>query len=167
MRMGAHAWLLFATIITELLVIRKWGKNIYTQQFPIHIKWSLTIGTTLLVLYPLTRVNIHILFTIRRVAFITIIVRNPECTALSTPASKRISFKSTMMAFLKDCARLYPSLAFLGSYAHVSFSLIHLLLHFFNTIAYLRLLTLTHYKPPRFSQLCNYFDLFARYWHLM
>ena len=55
--MGAHAWLLLATMVTELLVIRKWGKNIYTQPFPKHIKWSITIGILLLALYPVTKVR--------------------------------------------------------------------------------------------------------------
>lgn len=55
--MGAHAWLLLATMVTELLVIRKWGKNIYTQPFPTYIKLSLIFGATLLVLYPLTKVS--------------------------------------------------------------------------------------------------------------
>lgn len=55
--MGAHAWLLLATMVTELLVIRKWGKNIYTQPFPQHIKWGISIGVSLLVLYPLTKVR--------------------------------------------------------------------------------------------------------------
>jgi len=57
-RMGAHAWLLLATIVTELLVIRKWGKNIYTQPFPTYIKWALSIGSGLLALYPLTRFGV-------------------------------------------------------------------------------------------------------------
>jgi len=57
-RMGAHAWLLLATMVTELLVIRKWGKNIYTQPFPHYIKWGISIGVSLLVLYPLTKFGI-------------------------------------------------------------------------------------------------------------
>ena len=56
-RMGAHAWLLLATIVTELLVIRKWGKNIYTQPFPTYVKYSLITGFTLLGVYPLTKVG--------------------------------------------------------------------------------------------------------------
>lgn len=55
--MGAHAWLLLATIVTELLVIRKWGKTVFTQPFPTYIKWSLTFGFGLLALYPLARVS--------------------------------------------------------------------------------------------------------------
>lgn len=57
MRMGQHAWLLLATVVTELLVIRKWGKHIYTAPFPKHIKWAWTIGATLLILYPSIRVR--------------------------------------------------------------------------------------------------------------
>ena len=51
-RMGQHAWLLLATVVTELLVIRKWGKHIYTKPFPKHVKWAWTVGATILILYP-------------------------------------------------------------------------------------------------------------------
>ena len=60
--MGAHAWLLLATIVTELLVIRKWGRAVFTQPFPLHIKWGLSIGVSLLVLYPVTKASIHHLY---------------------------------------------------------------------------------------------------------
>ena len=56
-RMGQHAWLLLATVVTELLVIRKWGKHIYTKPFPEHVKWGWGIGLTLLILYPTIRVS--------------------------------------------------------------------------------------------------------------
>ena len=55
--MGAHAWLLLATIVTELLVIRKWAKGIYMEPFPVYVKWAWSIGAMLLVLYPLRRVR--------------------------------------------------------------------------------------------------------------
>ncbi|TDL17759.1 phosphatidylserine synthase 2 [Rickenella mellea] len=51
-RMGQHAWLLLATIVTELLVIRKWSRDIFTEPFPTHVKWGLGIASSLLVLYP-------------------------------------------------------------------------------------------------------------------
>ncbi|THH05664.1 hypothetical protein EW145_g4634 [Phellinidium pouzarii] len=56
-RMGAHVWLLLATVVTEVLVIRKWSTNIFTEPFPKYVKWGWGIGATLLVLYPLTRVS--------------------------------------------------------------------------------------------------------------
>ena len=56
--MGQHAWLLLATIVTELLVIRKWSKGLFTEPFPAHIKWCTAIGTALLVLYPIFNVSI-------------------------------------------------------------------------------------------------------------
>lgn len=55
-RMGAHTWLLLATIVTELLVIRKWVKSINMEPFPIYVKWAWSIGAVLLVLYPLSHV---------------------------------------------------------------------------------------------------------------
>lgn len=55
--MGAHAWLLLATIVTELLVIRKWTKNMVMEPFPTKVKWAWSIGAVLLVLYPLGRVR--------------------------------------------------------------------------------------------------------------
>ncbi|KAI5123136.1 hypothetical protein M0805_000839 [Coniferiporia weirii] len=57
-RMGAHVWLLLATVVTEVLVIRKWSKNIFTEPFPAYVKWGWGIGAALLVLYPLTRFGI-------------------------------------------------------------------------------------------------------------
>jgi len=51
-RMGQHVWLLLATIITEILVIRKWSKGQFPNPVPLTVKWCWAIGTTLLVLYP-------------------------------------------------------------------------------------------------------------------
>ncbi|KAF8581555.1 PSS-domain-containing protein [Ramaria rubella] len=51
-RMGQHAWLLFATVCTEVLLIFKWGRDVFLVPFPPHIKWSLTFGGAAVVLYP-------------------------------------------------------------------------------------------------------------------
>ncbi|QRV77681.1 phosphatidyl serine synthase [Ceratobasidium sp. AG-Ba] len=51
-RMGQHAWLLLATIVTELLIIVKWSRGMFTEPFPTHIKFALSLGSALLVAYP-------------------------------------------------------------------------------------------------------------------
>ncbi|KAG8886587.1 hypothetical protein FRB97_000006 [Tulasnella sp. 331] len=51
-RLGAHAWLLFATILTELLIIVKWSRGLYPAPTPTHVKVGWTIGSMLLVGYP-------------------------------------------------------------------------------------------------------------------
>jgi len=56
-RMGQHVWLLLATVITELLIIRKWSKGMF-QPFPLHVRWFLSILSILLVLYPLVKFGI-------------------------------------------------------------------------------------------------------------
>ena len=56
-RMGAHVWLLLATIITELLVILKWSQGQFTEPFPKAVKWGWGIGLTLLTLYPTIQVS--------------------------------------------------------------------------------------------------------------
>ncbi len=55
--MGQHVWLLLATILTELLVIRKWSVGVFTDPFPRGVKWGLSIGAVLLVLYPVVQVR--------------------------------------------------------------------------------------------------------------
>jgi len=57
-RMGQHAWLLIATICTELLCIIKWGKGQYAEPFPSHIRAFLSVGAFLLVLYPSVRFGV-------------------------------------------------------------------------------------------------------------
>ena len=57
-RMGQHCWLLLATILTELLVIVKWGKGQFPEPLPTHVKWAWGIGGTLLVLYPAVRFGV-------------------------------------------------------------------------------------------------------------
>ncbi|KAJ3973429.1 phosphatidyl serine synthase-domain-containing protein [Lentinula raphanica] len=49
-RMGQHVWLLLATIVTELLVIKKWSKGMF-EPFPKNVQRGWAIGVTLLVLY--------------------------------------------------------------------------------------------------------------------
>lgn len=56
--MGAHVWLLLATILTELLVILKWSKGQFTEPFPKPVKWGWGIGASLLVIYPIVQVSI-------------------------------------------------------------------------------------------------------------
>ena len=58
-RMGQHAWLLLATIITELLVIIKWSRGLFTEPMPGHIKIFLSTLAILLVAYPTIQVSIH------------------------------------------------------------------------------------------------------------
>ena len=56
-RMGQHAWLLFATVCTELLVIFKWSRGMFTEPFPTHIKWFFAVTSFVLVLYPTLKVR--------------------------------------------------------------------------------------------------------------
>ncbi|KAF8510519.1 phosphatidyl serine synthase-domain-containing protein [Hysterangium stoloniferum] len=51
-RMGQHAWLLFATILTEVLLVFKWGRGVFNEPFPTHVKWSLAIGGVTILVYP-------------------------------------------------------------------------------------------------------------------
>ncbi|CAE6482472.1 unnamed protein product [Rhizoctonia solani] len=51
-RMGQHAWLLFATILTELLIIFKWSRGMFPEPFPTHIKFAWSVGSALLIAYP-------------------------------------------------------------------------------------------------------------------
>ncbi|CAE6448392.1 unnamed protein product [Rhizoctonia solani] len=62
-RMGQHAWLLFATILTELLIIFKWSRGMFTEPFPTHIKIAWSIGGALLIAYPSLKFGLP---TIRR-----------------------------------------------------------------------------------------------------
>ncbi|KAG7445614.1 PSS-domain-containing protein [Guyanagaster necrorhizus] len=57
-RMGQHVWLLLATILTEILVIRKWSVGVFTEPFPARVKWGLGTGAVLLVLYPVVQFGI-------------------------------------------------------------------------------------------------------------
>ncbi|KAK0504367.1 phosphatidyl serine synthase-domain-containing protein [Armillaria luteobubalina] len=57
-RMGQHVWLLLATILTELLVIRKWSVGVFTDPFPRGVKWGLGTGAVMLVLYPVVQFGI-------------------------------------------------------------------------------------------------------------
>jgi len=57
-RMGQHAWLLAATICTELLCIVKWTKGLFPEPFPTHIRFFLSFGCALLVVYPLIQFGV-------------------------------------------------------------------------------------------------------------
>ncbi|KAF8624415.1 hypothetical protein AX15_005895 [Amanita polypyramis BW_CC] len=52
-RMGQHVWLLTATIVTELLVITKWSRGVFTTPTPRSVRLGLTAGAILLMLYPI------------------------------------------------------------------------------------------------------------------
>ncbi len=54
--MGQHVWLLLATILTELLVIRKWSRGVFPEPLPTPVKWGWAIGAGLLVMYPTVQV---------------------------------------------------------------------------------------------------------------
>ncbi|KAF8685447.1 phosphatidylserine synthase 2 [Rhizoctonia solani] len=51
-RMGQHAWLLLATVLTELLIIFKWSRGMFAEPFPTHIKLAWSVGSALLIAYP-------------------------------------------------------------------------------------------------------------------
>jgi hypothetical protein len=55
--MGQHVWLLLATIITELLVIIKWSRGLFTEPMPGYIKVFLSTLAVLLVAYPAGKVS--------------------------------------------------------------------------------------------------------------
>ncbi|KAF7985963.1 hypothetical protein HWV62_43920 [Athelia sp. TMB] len=57
-RMGQHAWLLLATIITELLVIVKWSQGQFPEPMPAWVKWSWAVGAILLVGYPTVKFGV-------------------------------------------------------------------------------------------------------------
>ena len=61
--MGCHVWLLLATVITELVVLRKWSKNQFSEPFPTHIKWAWSFGSALLIMYPLAKVKINFIIS--------------------------------------------------------------------------------------------------------
>jgi len=52
LRMGQHVWLLLATIGTELLAIIKWSKGQFPTPLPTLVRFALSVGAALLVLYP-------------------------------------------------------------------------------------------------------------------
>ncbi|XP_006462960.1 hypothetical protein AGABI2DRAFT_224623 [Agaricus bisporus var. bisporus H97] len=52
-RMGQHCWLLLATIITEILVIAKWSKGMFSEPLPATVKWGWAAGAFVLIFYPI------------------------------------------------------------------------------------------------------------------
>ena len=61
--MGQHAWLLTATICTELLCILKWSKGLFPEPFPVHVRWGLSILVALLGAYPTVQVSPSLVIT--------------------------------------------------------------------------------------------------------
>jgi len=57
-RMGQHAWLLLATIVTELLVIFKWSQGQFKEPMPQWVKYAWAVGGALLVLYPTVKFGV-------------------------------------------------------------------------------------------------------------
>ena len=55
--MGQHAWLLMATIGTELLVIIKWSKGRFPEPFPKTVCYAWAAGAFLIMLYPIVQVR--------------------------------------------------------------------------------------------------------------
>ena len=58
-RMGQHAWLMLATIGTELLAIIKWSQGQFPTPLPTHVWFAWLIGAAMLVLYPVGQVSSH------------------------------------------------------------------------------------------------------------
>jgi phosphatidylserine synthase 2 len=56
-RMGQHAWLLLATVTTELLLIFKWGRGQFPLPFPLSVKICAVVGVVLLLAYPALKVS--------------------------------------------------------------------------------------------------------------
>jgi phosphatidylserine synthase 2 len=55
--MGQHAWLLLATVATELLLIFKWGRGQFPAPFPVAVKICASVAVVLLVAYPAVKVS--------------------------------------------------------------------------------------------------------------
>ncbi|KAF8319655.1 PSS-domain-containing protein [Clavulina sp. PMI_390] len=54
-RMGQHAWLMSATVFTELLIIFKFGRDQFPQPFPLPVKVFITTGLVVLATYPILK----------------------------------------------------------------------------------------------------------------
>jgi hypothetical protein len=70
--MGQHTWLMFATILTELLIIFKWSR--FETPFPLRVKIFVTSVAFLLVAYPSLKVRLtfiyHLIYLIRLANFL-------------------------------------------------------------------------------------------------
>lgn len=55
--MGQHAWLMSATVITELLIIFKFGRGQFDQPFPAPVKLFAGTGLVVLISYPIYKVS--------------------------------------------------------------------------------------------------------------
>jgi len=60
-RMGQHAWLMGATVMTELLIISKFGHGRFEQPFPTPVKLFTASGAVLLISYPIFKFGLPIL----------------------------------------------------------------------------------------------------------
>jgi phosphatidylserine synthase 2 len=56
--MGQHCWLLLATIMTEILVITKWSKGMFSEPLPAQVQWGWFAGVLVLMLYPAKAVSL-------------------------------------------------------------------------------------------------------------
>ena len=56
-RMGQHAWLLLATVLTELLIIIKFGRGQFPESFPTPVKFFFGCLVFFLVAYPTVKVS--------------------------------------------------------------------------------------------------------------
>ncbi|KAJ7490545.1 phosphatidyl serine synthase-domain-containing protein [Mycena latifolia] len=57
-RMGQHVWLLLATVLTEGLVIFKWGRGQFPAPLPTHVKWGWAVTGSAIVVYPIVKFGI-------------------------------------------------------------------------------------------------------------
>lgn len=55
--MGQHAWLMSATVLTELLIIFKFGRGQFNQPFPTPVKLFAGTGLVVLISYPIYKVS--------------------------------------------------------------------------------------------------------------
>ncbi len=55
--MGQHAWLLLATVVTELLIIIKFGRGQFPEPFPRPVKVFFAFLIFFLIAYPTIKVS--------------------------------------------------------------------------------------------------------------
>lgn len=58
--MGQHAWLMSATVVTELLIIIKFGRGQFDQPFPTSVKLFAGTGLVVLISYPMFKVRMSL-----------------------------------------------------------------------------------------------------------
>lgn len=57
--MGQHAWLLSATVLTELLIIVKFSRGQFEEPFPVPVKIFFATASVLLISYPTLKVILN------------------------------------------------------------------------------------------------------------